>query len=63
MRCAIRFAFCLNRRTLTYRRLRLPASSPAKFTLARANGATSPATKRERRILAGAERDILTWAR
>jgi hypothetical protein len=53
----------LSRRTLTYRRLRPPASSPVKFTLTRSFGAASPATKRERRIISGAERDILTWAR
>ena len=32
----------------------------AKITLTRAFGAASPATKRARRIVSGAERDILT---
>jgi hypothetical protein len=49
--------------TLTYRRLRPPASSPVKCTLTRAKSAASPAAKRERRVISGAERDTLTWAR
>ena len=45
MQCRASLATCLNRGTLTYRRLRPPASSPVKVALTRANGATSPADK------------------
>jgi hypothetical protein len=52
----------VERRTLTTGRDAAGLLS-RKVPLTRANGATSPATKRERRIISGAERYTLTRAR
>ncbi len=57
------FACSSSRGTLTYRRLRPPASSPVKLPLTHTFGVASPATKRERRAIGGEERNTLNWAR